>query len=146
MQEKLKKAKMAMARGFLQRKQAVDRNIARREKLESQVDLTKIVREIEKEEKKEKVKEEKMTRFDDTEEKQNQEHEAGVGEAPAAKKMKLGTAKERRAAERAEKEKKGTNYYSDANVKNKNRNKSSDIKSKLNAGRNKKTQQRKHQQ
>ena len=30
MQEKLKKAKMAMARGFLQRKQAVDRNIARR--------------------------------------------------------------------------------------------------------------------
>jgi len=144
MQEKLKKAKMAMARGFLQRKQAVDRNIARREKLESQVDLTKIVREIEKEEKKEKVKEEKMARFDDTEEKQNQEVE--TGDEPAAKKIKVGTAKERRAAERAEKEQKGTNYYSTANVKNKNRNKSKEIKSKLNAGRNKKTQQRKHQQ
>merc|ERR1711962_1314755 len=113
MQEKLKKAKMAMARGFLQRKQAVDRNIARREKLESQVDLTKIVREIEKEEHKEKVKEEKMARFDDAEEKQNQETEDD--EAPSAKKVKVGTAKERRAAERAEKEQKGTNYYSTAN-------------------------------
>ena len=30
MQQKLRKAKVAMARGFLQRKQAVDRNIARR--------------------------------------------------------------------------------------------------------------------
>lgn len=60
--------------------------------------------------------------------------------------MKVGTAKERRAAERAEKEQKGTNYYSTANVKNKNRNNSKEIKSKLNAGRNKKTQQRKHQQ
>merc|ERR1712142_668695 len=128
MQQKLQKAKMAMARGFLQRKQAVDRNIARREKLESQVDLTKIVREIEKEEKKEKVKEEKMARFDDAEEKQNQE----TDDEPAAKKMKVGTAKERRAAERAEKEQKGTNYYSTANVKNKNRNKSKEIKSKLN--------------
>jgi len=142
MQQKLRKAKVAMARGFLQRKQAVDRNIARREKLESQVDLTKIVREIEKEEKKEKVKEEKMARFDDVEEKQNQE----ADEEPAAKKAKVGTAKERRAAERADKEQKGTNYYSTANVKNKNRNKSKEIKSKLNAGRNKKTQQRKHQQ
>ena len=56
-----------------------------REKLESQVDLTKIVREIEKEEKKEKVKEEKMARFDDTEEKQNQEVE--TGDEPAAKKV-----------------------------------------------------------
>ena len=50
--------------------------------------MTKIVREIEKEEKKEKVKEEKMARFDDTEEKQNQEVEANVDdEAPAAKKV-----------------------------------------------------------
>ena len=50
--------------------------------------MTKIVREIEKEEKKEKVKEEKMARFDDTEEKQNQEVEAnGDDEAPAAKKV-----------------------------------------------------------
>ena len=100
-----------------------------------------------------------MARFDDTEEKQNQEVE--TGDEPAAKKVmhlfiqfyayilcqiKVGTAKERRAAERAEKEQKGTNYYSTANVKNKNRNKSKEIKSKLNAGRNKKTQQRKHQQ
>ena len=102
-----------------------------------------------------------MARFDDTEEKQNQEADAGEDGAPAAKKVmhlfiqfyayilcqiKVGTAKERRAAERAEKEQKGTNYYSTANVKNKNRNKSKEIKSKLNAGRNKKTQQRKHQQ
>ena len=50
--------------------------------------MTKIVREIEKEEKKEKVKEEKMARFDDTEEKQNQEVEANEDdEAPAAKKV-----------------------------------------------------------
>ena len=49
--------------------------------------MTKIVREIEKEEKKEKVKEEKMARFDDTEEKQNQEVDAG--DAPAAKKVYL---------------------------------------------------------
>ena len=101
-----------------------------------------------------------MARFDDTEEKQNQEVETG-DEPPAKKVMhlfilvtytdtlcqiKVGTAKERRAAERAEKEQKGTNYYSTANVKNKNRNKSKEIKSKLNAGRNKKTKQRKHQQ
>ena len=100
-----------------------------------------------------------MARFDDTEEKQNQE--VDDDQAPPAKKVinfymfffpnvfwkvKVGTAKERRAAERAEKEQKGTNYYSTANVKNKNRNKSKEIKSKLNAGRNKKTQQRKHQQ
>ena len=49
--------------------------------------MTKIVREIEKEEKKEKVKEEKMARFDDTEEKQNQEAGAGEDGAPAAKKV-----------------------------------------------------------
>ena len=58
-----------------------------REKLESQVDLTKIVREIEKEEKKEKVKEEKMARFDDTEEKQNQEVDNEDDQAPPAKKV-----------------------------------------------------------
>jgi len=150
---KLAKARKAMNAGLLKRKAAVASNIERRERLEEQVDLTKLVDEVKKEDEKERLKEEKLKQFDEDDQSEEEveddskidssDDESGPSNS---KKMKIGTAKERRAAERAEKDTKGKNYYSTANVKNKNRNRNKEVKAKLNVGRNKKTQQRRHQQ
>merc|ERR1712037_1010019 len=87
---------------------------------EESVDLGKIAREADKDEREDAAQKKKLDEKikDDDEE----EVAPGVG-LPKPKIQKEGTARERRAKERAEKDAKGTNYYSKANVKNKNKDK-----------------------
>merc|ERR1711953_99202 len=117
---KLAKLRKANKMGILQRQEAVDRNAARKRKMEESVDLGKIAREADKDERKAAAQKKKLDeKFKDDEE---EEPAPGVG-LPKPKVQKEGTAKERRAKERKEKDAKGTNYYSKANVKNKNKDK-----------------------
>jgi nuclear GTP-binding protein len=102
--------------------------------MEESVDLGKIAREADKDERKAAAQKKKLDeKFKDDEE---EEVAPGVGlPKPKVKPyfkiiitqlqkiQKAGTAKERRAKERAEKDAKGTNYYSKANIKNKNKDK-----------------------
>lgn len=127
---KLAKLRKANKMGILQRQEAVDRNAARKRKMEESVDLGKIAREADKDERKAAAQKKKLDeKFKDDEE---EEVAPGVG----LPKPKEGTAKERRAKERAEKDAKGTNYYSKANVKNKNKDKKvqAELKAKFKKG------------
>jgi len=130
---KLAKLRKANKMGILQRQEAVDRNAARKRKMEESVDLGKIAREADKDERKAAAQKKKLDeKFKDDDE---EEVAPGVG-LPKPKIQKEGTAKERRAKERAEKDTKGTNYYSKANVKNKNKDKKvqAELKAKFKKG------------
>ncbi|CAG5085487.1 Oidioi.mRNA.OKI2018_I69.PAR.g10907.t1.cds [Oikopleura dioica] len=138
---KLAKLRKANKMGILQRQDAVNRNAARKRKMEESVDLGKIAREADKEERKAAAQKKKLDeKFKDDEE---EETLPGVG-LPRPKVQKEGTAKERRAKERKEKDTKGENYYTKANVKNKNKDKKvqEEMKAKFKKG-NKKGQMRK---
>merc|ERR1719402_423015 len=124
---KLAKARKVIKNGMLSRQDAVERAAARRKRMEESVDLTKIAKEAQKEEEAEAKKKQKLDeKFKDESDEE-------------AKPLKEGTSKERRAKDRKSAQSKGDNYYTKANVKNKNRDKTvvEDLKNKFK--KNKKT-------
>jgi len=128
---KLAKARKVIKNGMLSRQDAVERAAARRKRMEESVDLTKIAKEAQKEEEAEAKKKQKLDeKFKDESDEE-------------AKPLKEGTSKERRAKDRKSAQSKGDNYYTKANVKNKNRDKTvvEDLKNKFK--KNKKTGVRK---
>lgn len=135
---KLAKARKVLKNGMLSRQDAVNRAAARRRRMEESVDLSKIAKEAQKEEDIEAKKKQKLDeKFKDDSDAEDQP----LKEVPS--KLKEGTSKERRAKARKDQEKKGDNYYTKANVKNKNKDKQSraELKAKFKIG--KKTGQRK---
>lgn len=135
---KLAKARKVLKNGMLSRQDAVNRAAARRRRMEESVDLSKIAKEAQKEEDIEAKKKQKLDeKFKDDSDAEDQP----LKEVPS--KLKEGTSKERRAKARKDQEKKGDNYYTKANVKNKNKDKQSrdELKAKFKMG--KKTGQRK---
>jgi len=135
---KLAKARKVLKNGMLSRQDAVNRAAARRRRMEESVDLSKIAKEAQKEEDIEAKKKQKLDeKFKDDSDAEDQP----LKEVPS--KMKEGTSKERRAKARKDQDKKGDNYYTKANVKNKNKDKQSrdELKAKFKMG--KKTGQRK---
>jgi len=129
LEEKLAKAKKALRSGFLARNEAVKRNADRRQKREEQVDLGAIAREIQREEAKEEAKKPDLTKFEGDEGEEvgavpkSVESDSDDDEKTAKTSAKEGTSKQRRKAVRDKVEPKGNNYYSTANIKNKNRKK-----------------------
>lgn len=142
-QAKLAKIRKAVKGGMLQRKEAVNRHAARREKMESTVDLTLVAKESQKEEADEKEKERKMAVKLDQLEGIATPMETDTAEDENKKTEKKGTSKSRRSKKRGERvdgEVKGTNYYSGANVKNKSDRKKglTGLKKKLHAAKERK--------
>merc|ERR1712008_234246 len=110
--------------------EAVKRNADRSPQRDEQVDLVAIAREIQREEAKEEAKKVDLTKFegDEGEEvgavpKSVESDSDGDDEKTAKTSAKEGTSKQRRKAVRDKVEPKGNNYYSTANIKNKNRKK-----------------------